>query len=252
LAPSNACRSSYLSDDQIAENIEKADRGDANAKERLLWHYEQCDRNMNTMIHFYKRYEFLQKEDYNLSGFSPFWTQAMYIWRDRNNIEFLDMPIIEQDAPRDPNARILAYGLYNGYIPALAYFRFKNIPKSLYYAKLDGCDTNNEYSYASYLYMLFHNYPDDKEYLKVTYAMLLFTKFNAYNFYKYSNLDALEQNITTRVDYKDIEYVISNYRDIIAKECEGILADHDQVPTEEKLMKYAFPLKSGKNETIKR
>jgi hypothetical protein len=61
--------------------------------------------------------------------------------------------------------------------------------------------------------------------------------------------------MTSRLDHKEIDYVISNYQSIIAKECEGILADHSQVPTEEKLNLYAFPLKSDKSaigERIKR
>ncbi|MDR2152133.1 MAG: hypothetical protein LBO72_04875 [Helicobacteraceae bacterium] len=127
-----------------------------------------------------------------------------------------------------------------------------NIPKSLYYSKLDGCDTNKEYSYASYLHTLFHNYPDNKEYIKVAYAMLLFTKFNAKNFYNYSNFETLEQNMTSRLDSKEVSYVIRNYQDIIAKECEGILADHRLIPTEAKLNRYAFPLKSDDQSATKR
>ncbi|MDR2151268.1 MAG: hypothetical protein LBO72_00450, partial [Helicobacteraceae bacterium] len=72
-------------------------------------------------------------------------------------------------------------------------------------------------------------------------------KFNARNFYNYSNFETLEQNMTSRLDNKEVSYVIRNYQDIIAKECEGILADHSQVPTEAKLNRYAFPLKSSEN-----
>jgi hypothetical protein len=81
--------------------------------------------------------------------------------------------------------------------------------------------------------------------------MLLFTKFNAENFYNYSNFGSLEQNMTSRLDPKMIDDVTSNYQTIIANECADIMADHSQVPTEEKLFKYAYPLKSDENATIK-
>ncbi|MDR2638580.1 MAG: hypothetical protein LBC09_01935 [Helicobacteraceae bacterium] len=190
-----------------------------------------------------------------MHGTNYLWTRAMHKYRihSEDNHDYKPredtLADLEKESINNYRARALLASAYNqGW--SQIFRSYLNIPKSLYYSKLDGCDTNNGYSYASYLHTLFHNYPDDKEYLKVAYAMLLFTKFNAYSFYKYSNFDALEQNITPRMDRKDIEYVISNYQDIIAKECEGILSDHDQVPTEEKLMKYAFPLKSDNNGTI--
>jgi hypothetical protein len=80
--------------------------------------------------------------------------------------------------------------------------------------------------------------------MQIAYAMLLSTKINAENFYKYSNFEAIEQNIASKLNPRDVDYIASYYQAIIAKECEGIMADRSQIPTEDKLMKYAFPLKS--------
>jgi hypothetical protein len=82
--------------------------------------------------------------------------------------------------------------------------------------------------------------------------MLFYTKLSTNKFCRYSDLESLERNMTSRLDYKDIDYVISDYKDLTAKECDGILSNHDHTPAQEKLTRYAFPLKSSNNETIKR
>jgi hypothetical protein len=119
-----------------------------------------------------------------------------------------------------------------------------NIPKSLYYAKLNACDRNATSSYDSYARKLLKNYPDNKEYLKTAYAMILFSKLNAQSAYDNSSFEDLAQKITSKLYIGDTYYIADNYETIVAEECEGILADHSEVPTDEKLNRYAFPLKS--------
>ncbi|MDR2152595.1 MAG: hypothetical protein LBO72_07230, partial [Helicobacteraceae bacterium] len=128
LSPSNACRSHYLSESELATNIDKADGGDKRAVQVINGYYAFCDKDIDKMIYFYKKYEFLDP-----SELPHFWLDANSEWRDSKNIEFLDMPdSLEPLAPHDRNARVLLYGLYNGAVPSQAYIRFKDIPKSLY------------------------------------------------------------------------------------------------------------------------
>jgi hypothetical protein len=242
------CGNNYLSEDELAENERLADNGDISAFYSLKAHALWCDDNadIDKKLRYYKKYQFIERAAYQLAMRAglPGW--------DKNIDAKSNVFNIERKAIYNQNERIALAHIYGSRNYNRAGMEILlNIPKSLYYSKLDGCDTNKEYSYASYLHALFHNYPDNKEYVKVAYAMILFTKFNAKNFYNYSNFETLERNMTSRLDSKEVSYVIRNYQDIINKECEGILADHSQVPTEAKLNRYAFPLKSDDRNVTK-
>jgi hypothetical protein len=245
IRPHDFCSTSYLSPKEIDKLNMEAEQGDIRSVMKLINYYIGCDyeRNISCLLTFYRKYR------YSKDGTVVIWSKSFGLAREQWGLGENTKTIIgniEILATYNINAQtILMYPYQYG----IGMFK-RNISRSLYYSKLLGCQEKEPYSYVSYLHTLFHNYPDDKEYLKVAYAMLFFTKLNADKFYKYSNFDALEQNIISRLDRKEIDYVISNYQDIIAKECEGILSDHDQVPTKEKLRRYAFPLKSDNNETI--
>lgn len=234
------CASNGLSKSELQAHIQKADQGDKAAMSRLVSYFISCEKdNLDTMLDMYKKYQF-----FNNDSVADLMLIGMFEFVGSSGLNGDDLiKYGEMKATSDASMRIfLAYAYtHNDDLP-------NSLPKALYYSKLDGCEGKEPYAYASYLYTLFHNYADNKEYLKVTYAMLLFTKLNANQFYNYSNFESLEQNITSRLSPQDISYITANHNDILSKECEGIMSDHNLVPTEEKLIKYAFPLKSDDND----
>jgi hypothetical protein len=242
LYPSDFCRSYYLSPLEIDERNLRAKNGNIIAIYNLRDHYIACDdeTNISKLLAFYRKFQF---SDNNMG---LVWSKSLELGIQQWKLGDTTEDIVE-------NLELLATDNVDATTMLIRPYQYdddmfsKTVAKSLYYAKLLGCQENEPYSYAPYLYALFYDQPDNKECIKVAYAMLAFTRLNAYEFYKYSDFWVLERNMTAKLGMEDSSYVLSNYQQIIADECAGILSDHDQVPTEEKLMRYAFPLKSDAN-----
>lgn len=207
----------YPSAEKINKLTLKAEQGDAEAFKLLTRHYRVIEQNISKKIDFFRKH---QDREYRFKSFL-----AQTLLENENDIDISEGIEILKNLAKKHDRWAQSHLIY---IYTKGWIVEKNITQALYWAKIVGCGKNEVSSYSSYIDILAENFNDDKEAMKLTLAMLIYTKHVSEHYYQNSRYGELEIKIASNLNQQDVDYITENYDDILYEYCQIIYEELTQ------------------------
>jgi hypothetical protein len=205
---------------EVEQQMLKADGGSKSAIRRLEQHYTWDESDFEKVIAFFRKFP----PSNNTAKFM-FARALTNLEREGSNYDE-GINILEQMAFGKSDLSFSAID----YLTEL-YLKAGNIPKALFFAKLEVCQYGEKFSWQPYINLVSEHFPHDKNHMKLAFAMMVLSAERSGESEKAAYYNTIERNFSYLYNKDEREYIKTNYNKIISEECATTLSESATIAT---------------------